>query len=210
MNIGIIGAGNVGGALGKGWAKVGHKIKYGLRDAPKPEVLALLKDIGPNASPGGVAEAAAFGEVVVLTTPWNATQSAVQSAGSLAGKIVVDCTNPLKPDLSGLAIGPDTSAAQQIAQWAKGARVVKCFNTTGAGNMANPKYGNDRVAMLLAGDDAAAKKTCAKLGEDLGFEMIDAGNLPTARLLEQAAVLFAQLAFKAGLGTNFAFKLLRR
>jgi len=97
MKIGIIGAGNVGGALGKGWAASGHEVKFGVRDPAKPEVTALLKQLGSAASASSVAEAAAFGEVVVLTTPWNATQTAIQSAGNLAGKILVDCTNPLKP-----------------------------------------------------------------------------------------------------------------
>jgi predicted dinucleotide-binding enzyme len=210
MNLAIIGAGNVGGALGKGWAKAGHKIKFGLRDTAKPEVTSLLREIGASASVGSAAEAAAFGEVVVLTTPWIATQAAVQSAGNLAGKILVDCTNPLKSDLSGLMVGLETSGAELVAHWATGARVVKCFNTTGSDNMANSKYGNDRVVMFLAGDDAAARKTVTKLGEDLGFEMIDAGNLQVARLLEPVALLWIHLAFKGGFGRNFAFKLLRR
>src|SRR5204863_723266 len=148
----------------------------------KPEVLGLLKEIGANGSAGSVAEAAAFGEVVVLTTPWDAMKAAIQSAGKLEGKIVVDCTNPLKADLSGLAVGHDTSAAEQVAQWAKGARVVKCFNTTGANNMANPRYGDDRLSMFLAGNDATAKAAIFKLSNDLGFETIDAGNLEAARL----------------------------
>ena len=210
MNIAIIGAGNVGGALGKSWAKAGHKIKFGLRDTAKPEVTSLLRDIGAGASVGSAAEAAAFGEVVVLTTPWTATQAAVQSAGNLAGKILVDCTNPLKSDLSGLMVGLETSGAELIAHWATGARVVKCFNTTGSDNMANSNYGKDRVVMFLAGDDAAARKIVAQLGEDLGFEMIDAGNLQIARLLEPVALLWIHLAFKGGFGRNFAYKLLRR
>ena len=210
MNIGIIGSGNVGTALGKSWAKAGHKIKFGVRDSNKPEVVALLKEIGANASAGSVAEAAAFGEAIVLTTPWDATKAAIQSAGKLEGKTVVDCTNPVKADLSGLALGHDTSAAEQVAQWAKGARVVKCFNTTGANNMANPRYGEDRLLMFLAGNDAAAKATVFKLSNDLGFETIDAGNLEAARLLEPLAMLWIHLAFKAGLGLNFGFQLLRR
>jgi predicted dinucleotide-binding enzyme len=210
MNIGIIGAGNVGGALGRGWAGAGHRIKFGLRDTAKPEVLTLLKEIGANASVGSAAEAAAFGDVVALTTPWPFTQAAVQSAGNLDGKILVDCTNPLKSDLSGLMVGLETSGAEQVSHWAAGARVVKCFNTTGSDNLANAKYGHDRVVMFLAGDDAAARKIVAQLGEELGFEMIDAGNLPVARLLEPVALLWIHLAYRGGCGRNFAYKLLRR
>ncbi len=130
MNIGIIGAGNVGGALGKPWTATGHNIKFGVRDANKPEVVALLGKCGANASASSVAEAAAFGEVIAIATPWPATRPAIESAGDLAGKIVIDCTNPVRPDLSGLAIGHTTSAGEQVASWAKGARVVKCFNTS--------------------------------------------------------------------------------
>ena len=210
MKIGIIGSGSVGSALGKRWAAAGHDIKYGARDTAKPELAALLQKIGARASAGSVAEAASFGEVIVLTTPWNGTQAAIESAGNLAGKIVVDCTNPLKSDLSGLSIGLDMSGAEQVAQWAKGARVVKCFNSTGAENMTQPRFGADRAVMFLAGDDDAAKATVSKLGEDLGFEMVDAGRLEIARLLEPVAMLWVHLAFRRGLGRNFAFKLLRR
>ncbi len=210
MKIGIIGAGNVGSALGQGWAATGHDIKYGVRNPAKPELVALLKKLGARASAGSVAEAAAFGDVLVLTTPWNGTQAALESAGGVAGKIVVDCTNPLKADLSGLSVGPDTSGAEQVAQWARGARVIKCFNSTGSENMTNPRFGTDRAVMFLAGGDDAAKATVTRLGEDLGFEMVDAGGLEVARLLEPVAMVWVHLAFRRGLGRNFAFKLLRR
>src|SRR5580765_5213712 len=200
MNIGIIGVGNVGSALGRGWAKAGHKIKFGVRDTAKPEVVALVKEIGANANAASVSDAASFGEVVVLATPWDAAQTAIQKTGNLSGKILVDCTNPLKPDLSGLVLGTDSSAGEQVAKWASAAKVVKSFHTTGAGNLANPRYGNDRIVMFLAGNDAAAKKTVAKLSEDLGFDTIDAGDLTAARLLEPLAMLWIHLAYKAGLG----------
>lgn len=181
-----------------------------MRNTTKPELVALLKKIGAGASAGSVAEAAMFGEVIVLTTPWNGTQAAIESAGTIAGKILVDCTNPLKPDLSGLSVGLETSGAEQVAQWAVGARVVKCFNSTGAENMTNPCFGPDRAVMFLAGDDDAAKATVSKLGETLGFEMVDAGRLEIARLLEPVAMLWMHLAFRRGFGRNFAFKVLRR
>ncbi len=200
----------MGGTLGKRWAAAGHNVKFGVRDARKPEVAALLKETGARATAGSVSEAAAFGEVVVLTIPWNAAQAAIEGAGNLAGKVLVDCTNPVKPDLSGLALGHDTSAAEQIAQWAKGARLVKCFNTTGVEIMANPKFGGDRAMMFLAGNDEPAKSTVARLGEELGYEMVDAGGLEAARLLEPLAMLWIHLAFRRGFGRSFAFKVLRR
>lgn len=210
MNIGIIGAGNVGGALGKRWAAAGHKVKFGVRDANKPEVQQLLKACGANGSAASVGAAAQFGEIVVLTTPFPVTQAAIESAGDLRGKIVIDCTNPLKPDLSGLTIGHDTSAGEQVAGWAKGARVVKCFNTTGANNMENASYVDGKPIMFCCGDDATAKQTVVKLGEEVGFEMVDAGPLQIARLLEPTAMLWIHLAYRGGLGRDFAFKVMRR
>jgi hypothetical protein len=96
-------------------------------------------------------------------------------------------TNPLKPDMSGLAVGCDTSVAEQIAAWAPGAREVKIFNTTGFKNMDDPKFGEARVTMFYCGDDAEAKKVAAGLAEDLGFEPVDAGPLSEARSLEPLA-----------------------
>lgn len=213
MNIGIIGAGNVGGTLGKAWAAVGHKIRFGVRNPADEKVTALLKQCGPNASAGRVDEAGAFGQVVVLTTPWDGARSAVESAGNLAGKVFVDCTNPVPLGanlMEGLTLGHTTSAGEEVAKWAKGAKVVKAFNTTGAGNMANPRFGGNKSVMFVAGDDAEAKRTVSQLSNELGFETIDAGPLRQARLLEPLAMLWISLAYAQGLGPNFAFKLERR
>ncbi|MGB6717333.1 MAG: NAD(P)-binding domain-containing protein, partial [Candidatus Acidiferrales bacterium] len=125
MNIAILGAGNVGGALGKGWAAKGHSIYFGVPEPKSEKISALVKSIGKNARAGTVHEAAEGAEVLVLAIPWPATRDAVLAAGKLAGKIVVDCTNPLEPDLSGVTIGHTTSAGEQVSQWAAGARVVK-------------------------------------------------------------------------------------
>jgi 8-hydroxy-5-deazaflavin:NADPH oxidoreductase len=210
MTVGIIGAGNVGGALGKAWASKGHSVMFGVRNTSDPKVAALLKDAGPNARAGSVAEAAKFGEVVVFATPWPATRDAVRGAGDLRGKIVFDCTNPLKPDLSGLETGQNTSAAEQVASWATGARVVKIFNTTGAGNMDNTRYPEGAPAMFHCGDDAGAKAVAAQLAGDLGFDALDAGGLVAARWLEPYAMLWIHLAVHQGWGVNFAFRVMRR
>jgi 8-hydroxy-5-deazaflavin:NADPH oxidoreductase len=210
MKIGVIGAGNVGGALGKGWAKKGHEVMFGVRDTSDPDVAALVKQAGGSAGARSVAAAANFGEVVVFATPWPATKDAVQNAGNLSGKVVFDCTNPLKTDMSGLEIGLTTSAAEQVASWAKGARVVKIFNTTGSNNMENPRYPQGPVTMFYCGDDADAKKAAGQLATDLGFEAIDAGGLAIARLLEPYAMLWIHLAYGQNMGREFAFKVIRR
>lgn len=208
MRIAVIGAGSVGGTLGTRWAAAGHEVVFGLRDPQSPKVLDLLST-SCNARAASIASAAAGSDVVVLATPWAAARAAIQSAGNLAGKVLLDCTNPLKPDLT-LDAGPTASGGEMVAGWAIGPRVVKIFNTTGFGNMANPHYGDQAATMFYAGDDSEAKQIAARLATDLGFEAVDAGPLKNARLLEPLAALWIDLAMVRGHGRDIAFKLLRR
>ncbi len=210
MKIAIIGAGNVGGTLGKAWAKKGHDVMFGVRHPQDDKTRQLVQSIGAKARAGTVAEAAAFGEVVVLATPWQGTEAAVRAAGDLRGKIVIDCTNPLKPDVSGLEVGFTTSGAEQVAQWAKGAKVFKAFNTTGFNIMADPVINGIRTVMFICGDDEAAKPVVLQLAGDIGFDAVDAGKLQQARLLEPWAMLWISLAFRGTVGRDFGFALLRR
>lgn len=208
MKIAIIGTGSVGSALGRGFARAGHEVVFGVRDAEKPEVRKLVEETGARAA--SIADVASGAEVVVLAMPWGAAQDVLRTTGGLAGKIVFDCTNPLNATFSGLDTGGARSAAEQIAAWAPGARVVKVFNSTGAGNMADPRYGGDRTTMLYCGDDEEAKKMANRLAADLGFEPVDAGPLSAAYLLEHFAMLWIHLAYGAGMGRNIAFKLMQR
>ena len=209
MRIGIIGAGNVGGTLGRAWA-TGHDIMFGVPDPTAPKMLELLKTTGSKAKAGTVAEAAAHGEVVVFATPWAATQDAVRKAGDMTGKVILDCTNPLKEDLSGLVVGQTTSGAEQVAGWASSKRVVKIFNTTGFENMAQPSYDGTAITMFFAGDDPGAKAVAAQLAQEMGFDPVDAGPLANARFLEPLAYLWIYLAIKQGHGTGIAYKLIHR
>jgi 8-hydroxy-5-deazaflavin:NADPH oxidoreductase len=210
MQIAIIGAGNVGGTLGRRWAQNGHEVIFGVRDPHSTKVQEVLRAAGARAHATSVREAAAAATCVVLATPWAATQDAIQAAGELSGKILIDCTNPLAPGLRGLALGHTTSGAEQVASWAAGARVVKAFNMTGAKNMANPTYETQQVTMFICGDDTEAKATVGSLAAALGFEVIDSGPLFTARYLEPLAMLWIHLAYVQGLGPDFAFKVIRR
>jgi predicted dinucleotide-binding enzyme len=209
MRIAIVGAGNVGTTLGAGWAKAGHQIVYGVRNPTDAGVGRRVASTGPTARTLTVAGAVAASEVVLLATPWTATQEALASAGPVAGKIVLDCTNPLKSDLSGLSVGLTSSGAEHVAGWAPGARVVKIFNTTGFNNMANPRYAEGAATMFHCGDDASAKQVAAALAADLGFDPVDAGPLTNARLLEPLAMLWIHLAL-TGQGREIAFRLMRR
>jgi 8-hydroxy-5-deazaflavin:NADPH oxidoreductase len=210
MRIGIIGAGNVGAAVGTRWAAAGHEVTFGVRDPGAAKVTALVAGAAPRARAASVAQAASWAEVVVLATPFDAAEAALREARDLSGKIVVDCTNPLTRDVSALTIGHTTSAGEAIASMARGARVVKALNTTGAGNMIDPRYGAAAATMFVCGDDAAAKATVTELVTTLGFDVVDAGPLRQARLLEPLAMLWISLAYARGLGPNIAFRLMRR
>ncbi len=210
MRIAIVGAGNVGGTLGKMWAAKDHEVAFGVRRPNDAKVQALLAATGKRARAVSVKDAVAGAEVVLLATPWSATEAALRDGGELRGKVVVDATNPLKADLSGLAIGHSTSAAEQVAGWAPGARVVKAFNTIGAAHMADPRFGTQRASMFICGDDASAKATVARLASELGFDPVDCGPLTQARLLEPLAMLWISMAYAYGAGPNIGFALLRK
>jgi NADPH-dependent F420 reductase len=210
MTIGIIGSGNVGGTLGTRWAKAGHDIVYGTRDPQAHDIKQLLDRAGGKARAATLQEAARASEVLLLAMPWNATQPVLEGLGDLSGKTLIDATNPLLADLSGLETGTTTSGAEKVAVWARGAKVVKAFNTVGANIMANPSFGAERPALFYCGDDAVAKQTTKQLAEAIGFEALDAGPLTQARLLEPFALLWISLALKYGYGRDIAFKLLRR
>jgi 8-hydroxy-5-deazaflavin:NADPH oxidoreductase len=208
MKIAILGTGNVGSALGKRWAAKGHTILFGSRDPHSPKVRQLVLDAGPTASAHLPAEAAGGAEVLLLATPFHSTQEYLRGL-ALNGKILIDATNPLGEGLK-LITWSDSSAAEQIAGWAIGARVVKAFNSTGSGNMANASYGETRPALFYCGDDPDAKAVVKQLAEESGFAPVDSGPLSSARLLEPLGGLWVTLAYLQGQGPNQAFALLRR
>jgi predicted dinucleotide-binding enzyme len=175
---------------------------WGLRNPADPKHAALPKD-----RVKAPAEAVRAAEVVVIATPWSAAEAAVKSLGSLAGKTVIDCMNPLGMGNDGLqlVLGFDTSAGEQVARWAPGAFVFKTLNTTGAGNMAKAADYPVKPLMLVAGDDAGRKRQVMELVGKLGFEPVDAGPLKNARLLEPFAMVWIDQAMKRGRGRDFAF-----
>ncbi len=207
MNIAIIGAGSVGATLGRRWHENGHSILYGVREpaADKYEGLSNHASVLSNH------DAASGSDIVVLATPWQATEAAISEMGSaIDGKILIDCTNPLEADLSGLIHSGDDSGGEQVARWAPSARVVKALNTTGSNNMADPVIDGIRTVMFVAGDDADARATVKGLTDELGFDSIEVGELASSRMLEQLAMLWISMAFRFGMGREFGLALLRR
>jgi predicted dinucleotide-binding enzyme len=210
MQIAILGTGSVGSALGIRWALLGHTVVFGSRDPSAEKVLELLERGGPRCSAKSVKEAIDGADVILMAQPWAAAKATLASLGDLGGRPLIDCINPLKPDLSGLDLQGAESAAEQLAAWAPTANVVKTFNTASVKVMNQPQFGDQKATMFYCGDDAEAKTKVAQLIGELGFEPVDAGPLTSARYLEPLAMLYIHLAFKQGWGSNCAFRIMKR
>ena len=225
MRIAILGAGNVGGTLGRRWAEAGHDVRFGVR---RPEAGADAVKGGRGGGKGEAlpsrcavvapAEAVREANVVVLATPWGAVGDALREAGAdsgaLDGRPLLDATNPLKAGFA-LDVGSNgESGAERVQALVPNAHVVKVFNTTGAENIRDPSYAGAATVMLYAGNDIGAKRVAHELASTLGFDPVDAGVLARARELEHVAALWIALANGATgappLGRNIAFRLVRR
>lgn len=207
MRIGVIGGGNLGSALARRLVPQGHEVMLSYsRD------LAKLADTAASvgATSGTPAEAVRFGDVVALTVPWAVVPDALAQAGPLSGKILWDCTNPLKNDLSGLVIGTTTSGGEEVARLAPDARVVKGIPPFAELlHSADATVGGRPAGVFVAGADAAAKQTVAELLSALPASATDAGDLDAARLIEPAMMLLVRLAYAQGLGPRIALDLVR-
>ena len=205
MNIAIIGAGNVGKALTGSAIRVGHSVTVSSKNGESARQLAEETGARAAASDREAAEAA---DVVILAVPYGAVDEVLGDVGAaLAGKVVIDATNPIKADYSGLAT-EGTSGAEEIQAKAPGARVVKAFNTAFAARQADPKVaGGLRVDGFVAADDADAKATVLGLVEAIGFNPVDAGGLAMARYLEGMAWLNITLQMNNGWSWQAGWKL---
>ncbi|MDB6114806.1 MAG: oxidoreductase coenzyme F420-dependent [Lacunisphaera sp.] len=216
MNIAIIGAGKLGSALGKGWAKAGHTIVFGVRDPVDGKTKPPLAELGAAASSRVVPDAVRGADVVILATPWEAVPDVITAMGDMRGKIIIDCTNPVFLNAEGslsLSLGSSTSGGEEVARLATGARVAKAFNTYGWENFVDsnyPGYGDAKPVLFYCSDDDDAKEIVEKLAKDLGFEPVDTGGLGMARSLEPMALLWIRLAVRRGRNPNFTWAMLKR
>ncbi len=213
MKIGILGSGDVGLKLADSFIATGHTVKIGTR---KPEKITswAAKHGDSKASAGSFADAASFGEIVVLATLWEGTPSALQLAGlkNFSGKVVVDVTNPLdfsKGVPPGLAVGHTDSGAETVQRLLPDARVVKAFNIVGNTHMFKPDFPGGPPTMFICRNDGRAKKSVTEILDAFGWETIDIGGIERSRLLEPLAMLWIMYFFKTGTG-NHAFKLLHK
>jgi 8-hydroxy-5-deazaflavin:NADPH oxidoreductase len=205
MKIGILGSGVVGQTLARAFAATGHDAKIGTRKPDDPK----LKEF----QAGSFADVARFAELAVLATSWSGTESAIKLADpkNLAGKVVIDVTNPLKMSPNGpptLAIGLNDSAGEQVQRWLPQAKVVKAFNIAGNSLMFKPQLPGGPPDMFIGGNDAAAKQTVTGILKSFGWNVIDLGSIDVARYLEPLAMVWIAYGFKTNTW-NHAFKLLR-
>jgi predicted dinucleotide-binding enzyme len=196
MRIAIIGAGNVGGGLGTGLSHAGHEVVFGVRDPESDKTRqALASAAGSRAtSPAGAVDGA---DAVVFTLRWDSVAETVAELPSLDGRVVIDAMNRFGGD-------PARSTTQDLADLLPGARLAKCFNTIGFENLTTARQRETPVAMLVAGDDAEAKRVAMGLAEDLGFQAEDAGPLANAKSLEEMVKVWFVLSQRHGRRVGFA------
>lgn len=205
MDIAILGTGNVGTALATGWARAGHRIRLGTRRPADPALAPLLAATGAEAM---AATAAVDGaDAIALALPWAAVPAALAELGDLAGRLLIDCTNPLGMvnGQLGLLIGHDDSGGEEVQALVPAAHVVKTLNQVGAEMMADNAALPHRPVMFMAGNDDGAKAVTAGLLGDLGFDPLDAGPISAARLLEPFGMMWIHQALLRGKGRDWAF-----
>jgi predicted dinucleotide-binding enzyme len=213
MNVGVIGSRHVARALAEGFLKHGHPVMLGTRDASK---LAEWAQRNPKAHVGTVAEAAEFGQLVVLAVKGTAAADALRAAGAanLAGKIVIDVTNPLTdtPPVNGVPrffTSLDESLMERLQQEFSDTRFVKAFNQVNASRMVNPQYAEGRPTMFICGNDDSAKRTVAQILDVFGWETEDMGRVEASRAIEPLCMLWV-IRYILSKKHDHAFKLLKQ
>jgi 8-hydroxy-5-deazaflavin:NADPH oxidoreductase len=214
MQVGILGTGDVGKALGKGFVTLGHDVKMGSREAKNEKALAWAKEMGVKASVGTFADAASFGEIVVLATLGVANESVLKMAGPerLRGKVVIDATNPL--DFSAgmppkLAVSGNDSGGERVQRFLPESDVVKAFNTVGSPLMFRPSFPGGSPDMFFCGNSDDAKKKVTAILKDFGWGVVDVGGIESSRYLEAMCMVWVLSAIPTN-NWNQAFKLLRK
>jgi predicted dinucleotide-binding enzyme len=205
MNIAIIGTGNVGSALAEAWSKAGHTIHLGVRDTSQFKNKARLEGIS-GVRVHSISEAVAASEVVLIAAVPQATQSIARDLGDVSRKVIIDAMNSLRTRPE-----PYATSTEALQHWTNCVQVVKCFNTTGSENMANPVYDGIGIDMFMAGSSQSGKAIAGQLAKDAGFAACyDFGGDDKFELLEQFAFAWINLTIMQGYGRNRAFKLLQR
>lgn len=210
MKIGILGSGDVGKALARGFASEGHEVMIATRDPKSQKAQEIKEDLGVEI--GSFATVAEFAELAILATLWLGTEQAIKLADpqNLKNKVVIDVTNPL--DISGgmpprLALGTTDSGGEQVQRWLKDSRVVKAFNTVGNAQMYKPSLGDTKPTMFYCGNDESGKEVVKTILLSFGWEPADIGDITGARELEPLCILWVKYGLIHN-SWNHTFKLL--
>ena len=191
--IAIIGTGRVATAIGRHWIAAGHAVTFGTRTPTPAKADELVRTMGRKVTVAAIRDAAISAAIVFLAVPYRVAQETLADMGDLAGKILIDPTNPPANLVNGypLPSNPSLSAAEQIQSWVPGTKVVKALNTLNHLVMANPKMAGGPVTVAICGDDADAKARVVKLIAQTGLEPLDVAPLIGARLIEGLARIFS-------------------
>lgn len=201
MKITVLGAGHIGGTMGRKWAAAGHEVVFGVRDVSSPRVAALLEEIPGKVRAGNVADAVAFGDVVLVAIPYDAVAVIVAThADKLAGKIIIDATNKFG--------APVVNNLETIRRAVPTARLFRAFNSLGWEIFARPRFGEVQVDHFYCGPDDEDRPAVEQLIADVGVRPIWVGGLESAPVVDALGTLWVTLAFRRGRGRNIAFKMI--
>jgi predicted dinucleotide-binding enzyme len=206
MKVGILGSGDVGKALARGFIAEGYDVGIATRDPASQKAVELAQDVGVAVK--DFRATAEFGELIVLCTAWSGTESALELAGNanLTGKIIIDATNPIL-DGPKLALGYNDSGGEQIQRWLPDSKVVKAFNSANNKLMYRPKLDSGPPTMFICGNDTAAKQKVSQILVQFGWEVADIGDITGARELEPLCILWVKYGRATG-GWHHAYKML--
>ena len=211
MRIGILGSGLMGGKLGTLFARAGHDVVFSYsRERSKLEGLA--RGAGGGARAGTPREAAQEAELLLLAVHWSRVDDVLAQAGDLSGRILVTCSLPMNADDTGLVVAHTSSGAEELAEKARGARVVSAFGTVPSEvffAVYEARDGERRPSLVYSGDDEEAKAEVATLIHDIGFDPVDAGPLAIARYSEPFTLLMGRLAYEGDDGPALAYRIER-
>jgi predicted dinucleotide-binding enzyme len=197
VKVGIIGAGDVALSLGKGLVNLDHTVMLGTRNPKKKELSDWVTDEDKKQLVGSTTEAASFGELAILAIAWHAAEDVLaQIRPELAGKIVIDVTNPLvfsDDEAPSLFVGHNMSGGEIVQNSLPDSHVVKTLNIISHNHMVNPKYKEGEPIMFVAGNNDSAKGHTRDLLIELGWnDIMDLGGIEKSRLLEPLCLLWVE------------------
>ncbi len=204
LRIAVLGAGNVGGTIGKKWAAAGHEVAFGVSDPAGERARTLRAALGEQVSIGTVASALAAGDVVLMAVPGQAMDETIAAhAAALDGKIIIDATNRI-------GSGGSLNSFAAFQAYAPKARVYRAFNAYGWENFANPLFDGVQADLFYCGPGGEAQQVVEQLISDVGLRPVRLGDVDEVGVVDSLLMVWFTLAQKQGWGRNLAFKVLRR